>query len=622
MAPVPALLIAAALAGGTLFTLLFDDDAPRSQRVAAGVAVGFASLGLAGFVAAWVLGMGPAALALAGLAVLWPLPALVARRGGTARLRALVTVERPSLPLAAGFALLAALLWRVYRRAMFETPAGIGTGDDHNLGDLPFHIGIVTGFAFGENYPPQHPELAGTRLTYPFLNDMVTAMLLRSGASLEAAFFWPNLLLGAALVVLLYHWALDLTADRLAGAATPLLVLFSGGLGWTQLAAELRAAPDAWAFLAELPHDYTIAPDGPLRWGNAITTLLVPQRSLLLGLPLFVVVARWWWHSVGRGADPARAGRLMTGAGIAAGLLPLAHAHSLALALALGGALALLFPRWRAWARFFAAAVALALPQMLALAQGSALQARSFLGWHLGWDRGETDPLWFWLYNTGVFIPILIAALAAHRRLLPRHVLRYYLPFALCFFVPNVLRLSPWIWDNIKFLFYWWVASAPIVALALARLARARRVAAAGAAVLLLALTLSGALDVWRVASGHLAHVIFGPEAIAFGRAIAQTTPPGAVIAADPAYNTPVLLSGRPALLGYPGHIWSQGLDAGQREQDLAQFYSGSLPPNALRERYGVSHVVFGPSKPLQSVTSPPGAIVASTGSHALVPLP
>jgi hypothetical protein len=621
MARVPALLIATALLGGTAFTLLFDEEAPRSQRLAAGTAVGIVSLGLLGFVAASVLGMGTAALGLAALLVLWPLPVLAARPAGRTRLRALFAFERPSPALAAGFALLAALLWRVYRRAMFETPAGIGTGDDHNLGDLPFHIGIVTGFALGENYPPQHPELAGTRLTYPFLNDMVTAMLLRAGADLEAAFFWPNVLLASALVVLLYHWARDLTADRLAGALTPLLVLFSGGLGFTQLAAELRTAPDPWAFLAELPHDYTISPDGPLRWGNAITTLLIPQRSLLLGLPLFMVMARWWWHAVRNEPDEAGARRKMTAAGVVAGLLPLAHAHSLALALALGAALAVLFPRWRLWARFFAAALALALPQVLWSASGSALQTRSFFGWHLGWDRGETHPVWFWLYNTGLFLPLLLVALAAHRRLLPPGLFRYVLPFACCFLVPNLARLSPWIWDNVKFLFYWWVGSAPLVALVLARLARASRPAAAAAAVLLLGLILSGSLDVWRVASGHRAHLIFDPEAIAFGRAIAETTPPGAVIAAVPAYDTPVLLSGRPALLGYTGHIWSQGLDAGEREQHLNNFYASAIDAAVLRDLYGVSYAVFGPSNRLESLSSKL-PIVARTGRFALVRLP
>src|SRR5205085_7941991 len=52
---------------------------------------------------------------------------------------------------------------------------GIFTGVDTNLGDLPFHIAVVSGFAYGDNFPPQHPEFAGVRLTYPFVVDFVTA---------------------------------------------------------------------------------------------------------------------------------------------------------------------------------------------------------------------------------------------------------------------------------------------------------------------------------------------------------------------------------------------------------------------------------------------------------------
>jgi hypothetical protein len=317
----------------------------------------------------------------------------------------------------------------------------------------------------------------------------------------------------------------------------------------------------------------------------------------------------------------------MIGAGATTGLLPLAHAHGFALALALGGALALLFPGGRrSWAWFFAVAGGLALPQVLWSAQGSALRTGAFVGWHLGWDRGDTPPGWFWLYNTGLFIPLLVVVLAMHRRLLPPRSLRYYLPFALCFVVPNVLRLSPWIWDNIKFLFYWWVASAPLVSLGLARLFRRGAAGVAGAAVLVIGLTLAGALDVWRVASGRIAHVIFDPEAIAFGRAIAAGTPPGAVIAARPAYDSPVLLSGRPGLLGYTGHIWSQGLDAGQREQDLDNFYSGLIEASALRQRYGVTHIVLTPAMEPSNITGSGtwngGRVVARTGRHVLVRLP
>src|SRR5207247_1319712 len=77
---------------------------------------------------------------------------------------------------------------------------------------------------------------------------------------------------------------------------------------------------------------------------------------------------------------------------------------------------------------------------------------------------------------------------------------RFYVPFALCFVVPNLFQLSPWIWDNIKFLVYWLAASTPIVALLLAHWWR-RGAWRSAAAVALVLLTLAGSLDVWRVVS-------------------------------------------------------------------------------------------------------------------------
>jgi hypothetical protein len=631
---VAAALLLSAFVGGTAFTLLFDDDGPLAARLAAGVPIGLAMLGLAGLCSASWFGMGPAALALAAAGALWPLPLVASTVEGRRRLVSAFRPRTPSLPLAAGLLLLSALLWRVFDRAMFVTPAGaIATGNDHNLGDLPFHLGLIAGFAEGANFPPQHPELSGTRLSYPFLADLVSALLVRAGASVQASLFWPNVLLAVALVVLLYDWSRRLTGDRFAAALTPVLVLFSGGLGWTLLRDDLAAADGLRALLWNLPRDYTIGGESGLRWGNAVTTLLVPQRSLLLGLPLFVGIATGWWRALVEDQDEGRRRRRMVGAGLATGLLPLSHAHSFALALALGGLLAVAFPhprgwapRWRAWAAFFLPALALAVPQLAWSARGSALQATAFVGWHFGWDRGDANPAWFWLYNTGLFIPLLVAALVMHRRWLPPPLLRFYLPFTLCFAAPNVLRLSPWIWDNVKFLFYWFVASAPLVAIVVARMARGPWPARLAAPVVLLALVLAGALDVWRMSTGRLTHVVFDANAIEFGRAIARATPPGAVIAAWPVHDSPVLLSGRPGLLGYTGHIWSQGLDAGSREQDLESFYAGRLSPPDLRARYGVEYAVFGPREMAPSLvnqdTWKDRPAVVAAGPYRLVRLP
>jgi hypothetical protein len=53
------------------------------------------------------------------------------------------------------------LLWKVFDRAVIEDGGGISTGLLNNFGDLPFHISVITSFAFGNNFPPEDPTYAG-----------------------------------------------------------------------------------------------------------------------------------------------------------------------------------------------------------------------------------------------------------------------------------------------------------------------------------------------------------------------------------------------------------------------------------------------------------------------------
>ena len=103
----------------------------------------------------------------------------------------------------------------------------------------------------------------------------------------------------------------------------------------------------------------------------------------------------------------------------------------------------------------------------------SAVDSSKFFAWQFGWDRGKEDALSFWLKNTGLFIPLTVAAIFWRSKgeyLVPRRVVIFLVPFSLCFIIPNVLKMAPWIWDNIKVLFYWWLASAPLVAILLCAL--------------------------------------------------------------------------------------------------------------------------------------------------------
>jgi len=623
------LLVLAAWLGGAAATYLFDDDAPLVARLAVGGPLGLAVFGLAGFVAASLLGLGPAAVAAGLLAAAAPLLAFAdpdrRRRLGADARAALAWPGRAELATVLFYVCMALLVWQVTGRAALFEGGAIGTGVDHNLGDLPFHLAIISGFAHGQNLPPEHPELAGVRLTYPFLVDFVAAMLVRAGGSLRSALFLEGLVLGLCIVALLHRWSLLLTRDRLAALVSPVLFLLNGGMGWTLLWRDVKPQQGGLvALLAHLPHNYTILTTGDLRWGNVVTTLLVPQRTLLLGLPLALAAATLWWQALEQGpsADEARARRRMAGAGVIAGLLPLVHGHSFAVVMAAAAGLALLFPR-RTWAWFFAPAVALALPQVFWMAAGSALRSRSFVDGHVGWDHGEENAVFFWLRNTGLFIPLLLAAFGWRRRdggtLVPGRLARFYVPFALCFIVPNLLRLSPWIWDNIKFLVYWFMASTPIVALLVAHWWR-RGAWRAAAVVSLVLLTLAGALDVWRVVSRAETHVIFDADAVSFADRLREATPPRALVLHVPSYRSPVFLAGRRSLLGYPGHIWSQGLDAGTREADIALMYRGGADAAELIRRYGVDYVMYGPEEAaVAGEEALPGLPLAlSTGRYRL----
>jgi hypothetical protein len=345
----------------------------------------------------------------------------------------------------------------------------------------------------------------------------------------------------------------------------------------------------------------------------------------------------------------------MIAAGIVTGLLPLTHAHTLMVVLLVGGLLAVLRedwrawvvgmgalalvayfapemggraggasvffkayvvcavvllaggalvwllrgPRWRDWLAFFIVSAVVSAPQLWWATRGSAVETASFIGWHFGWDHGDESVWLFWLKNTGLFIPLLLAALVwrGRRPLVEKGLLFYYLPFTLCFIIPNLVLLAPWVWDNIKVLFYWYVASVPLVALLLARLWRGGGPALRGAAVaLLLSLTLAGALDVWSVTASRAVKLQeFDRDGIRFAEMLEQQTRPRSLILHAPTFNHPVFLTGRQSLMGYPGHIWTHGIKYQEREEMIKRIYAGGLDAASLLQSAGVEYVVVSP---------------------------
>jgi hypothetical protein len=641
------LLLAIAILGGTLLTFLFDRNAPRGARLCMGACIGMALMATVGFLLALVLGLGAASLTLSAVILLLPGLLLVSPERRALILNAMRSpISSAQKSSAAGvgylafYLAIAILLAMVFNRAVFERADGIYTGVMNNLGDLPLHLQIIKSFAQGHNLPPEDPTFAGVRFAYPFLVDLLAAMLVRAGAGVILAMWLQNMVMALALVGLLHYWTILLTRNRLAGVIAPLLVLFSGGMGWWLLFSE-SGSDGFFAMLGSLQHDYTIVPNSILRWGNSLTTLFVPQRSILFGMPLAITIFCQWWLAIlqqekaqastadqisspsadTQNPSPAKLAesrrkaakkssialqtdppnfylRRMLAAGLCAGLLPLIHAHTFLVVMAAAACLILIFrSAWRSWLYFFVAALVVSAPEILWLANTGGVHADSYLGWQPGWDHGQHNVVWFWFVNTGLFIPLLVIALVWRRGApkLPRRVLWFYAPFVFCFLIPNLVKVAPWIWDNIKVLFLWYVASAPLVAWLLARWWQQRSFVRWFAPLALATLLLAGALDVLRVVSEASEYREFDAQGIAVASLISAQTAPRALVLHAPTYNSPVFLTGRRSLLGYPGWMWSRGLDYSERSADIQRIYLGVPEADALLQKYNVDYVLVGP---------------------------
>jgi hypothetical protein len=654
-------LVLLATASGTLASYLYDESAAFAARLCAGACIGIAALGLIGFVFASFLGLTPLAIfltllvivALALLSLKNPLRRAFVQQDLRATYRAihrgLSDLRRIPLGYTVFYTVVIVIFWRVFQRAMIDLPEGIFTGVLNNFGDLPFHLSVISSFAFGNNFPPEDPTYAGVRFTYPFLTDFVSAIFVRCGANLRVAMFLENFVVAVAFVGLLHRWALEMLRDKLAAVITPILVFLSGGLGWVLLWKQATEKNEGGlvGILQNLPPSFTVIPETTWRWGNAVSTLLIPQRGFLLGLPLAVIVFTQWWTSAEKPGERANEGaqgkrgkgkgkkqkkekklkkteinqthrasserlslspfpltpvppsvRRMIAAGVVAGLLPLVHAHSFVVVMVVGACLALLQQRWREWITFFVVASLIALPQMWWSTHNSAVDAGKFFEWHFGWDHGEENAVWFWFKNTGLFIPLTIAAIlwrSKKESLVSRRLLIFFLPFTLCFIIPNVLKMAPWIWDNIKVLFYWWLASAPLVALLLARLWRQGGLKKAIAVCLFVCVTLAGALDVAAIVLRSSSYEVFNAQGIGFAELIKRETPPRAMVIHAPVHNHPVFLTGRKSLMGYPGHVWTHGLEFAQRESEIGRVYAGAPDADAILRKYGVEYAVVSP---------------------------
>src|SRR5262245_6910084 len=300
-----------AVANGALLTLPVIEKIHASTRIAIGSVFGIAALSWIALLTALPMGLNAISISVT-VAIFAIGLAVQVRFIGRGRIAA--ALRQCGLSLGGGFyyvAWAALLAWLFLRVVMFY-PGGMHTAPANNYGDLPFHFSVITSFAYGDNLPPQNPIFAGMKFTYPFLIDFLTAFFIRCGADWRSAFFVENLALALALVRLIEALTLKMFNNIVAARIAPVIFLFNGGLGFINFFRDFGAQSGGLLkCLSHLPKTYTMnaelalaSGNVPLRWGNVFTTLLIPQRSMLFGLPFVAMIIALWWMAVEeRGGD-------------------------------------------------------------------------------------------------------------------------------------------------------------------------------------------------------------------------------------------------------------------------------------------------------------------------------
>jgi hypothetical protein len=512
-------------------------------------------------------------------------------------------------PLIAIFTVCGAWTVHFLHQAWIYRPDGLYAGYVNIWGDWAAHLSFTGSFAYGHNFPPQMPIDPGNHLGYPFMIDFFAANLVPVGSALPASLVLSSGLLGLAFPAVLYLCAARFAGGRAAAAIAVALFLLSGGLGFVYLFGAIGS--QGLSALVHLPREYTLDRDLNYQWLDPVLAYLIPQRSTLFGFSLALIVLLLVWLAVReRHAWPA-----FLFAGVVAGLTPAFHVHAYGTIVALS-AFWFLFNRRREWLAFFIPAIALGVPVLLWMwppannslcGNGASIHGYCIeLGWlsYTDWQRDGIlffgpDFVWFWIKNTSVLIPLILAGHLLNRRV-PTRFATWFAPMWLWFLVPSVIVLQPWDWDNTKFFIFFALLGSIVAGAVLADMFQRGGASAVAAALLLLVSVLAGGLDLARASDSSVsAYQFVDARGLQVADWVRTHTPADAVILAADEHNSPIpTLSGRRIVIGYPGWLLTYGMaDYSQKDSDVRAMLQGDPATPQLLRHYGVSYVLIGPQE-------------------------
>jgi hypothetical protein len=517
----------------------------------------------------------------------------------------------------------------------------------NNLGDLSLHVTLIRTFANGVPLWPDNPIYAFSKLRYPAGIDLFNALLCLAHVDLMRGLVWTGLLGSLATFYAFFRWG---GTFGVAG------FLFNGGIAGFQFLKTLKfldyqgVNKIAWK---SIPLSMFVTQRGWLYAIPAALVLLWHWREKYFretpisggddpGPPAvtpsgYNPPARVNARGNSKGPLPFWVELSLYAS------MPLFHVHTF-IALTIVLLIALLFERV-AWPNIFndapirrhavgllsAALIPAAFFVWLVTDQ---FRAKSLVKWHPGWVQDSADfgapffrlggaanfgsatafgsllqKTWngviapffqFWLTNFGIWVLLALAlvALCGWRawkagwrwgKKPPADVL-FVLSAVVIFVIGYFVQTAPWDWDNLKLMVWGYFLILPFLwSDLIGRWAFPERVVTCVALFASGFVTLLGGLT-----AGHPGFGLIDRARLdAIGTAV-RRLPVEARFAAYPTYNHPLLLQGRKVVLGYPGHLWTEGFDYNDPNRQLTALMRGAPNWREAANALGVRYIFWG----------------------------
>ena len=471
---------------------------------------------------------------------------------------------------------LKSFLWIAYKAGN-----DISVQSDNNLGDMGLHISFINYFANSPPFWPDNHIVAGEKVRYPIGMDLFNSLLVMSGIDLFRGLIWVGLLCAIATAVALLVWG---RSFALAG------FLFNGGFAGFQF------------FQKFIFKDY----QSQIAWRSIPVTMFVTQRGLLYSIPAgLLLLISWRERYFGKEQNENKNANTLLPFWVEVllySVMPIFHAHSfIFLSITLG--IWLIFTKKEnkiTIIKFLAFSFPVAVFLMGLIADQSKTSSLIYI--KLGWMQEKQDFFKFWIYNTGIFWPLVILLcleIPALPRLMKANIQEALNKFkesrvivlsAVFLFILfcNVM-MAPWDWDNSKLLIWSYIILLPYL---WRNLISHWNIVIKYIVCFLL--FFSGFVCLIGGIKSPKGHKLFDFHEVTKVERVVKTLHIEDRFASYPTFNHPLLFCGHKVVLGYLGWMWSHGYNTKQTEEKLKRLMLGEDNWQELAKELGVRYIFWG----------------------------